>query len=139
MSVNRTFQAIPATVREWVRYIDALLFTRSFPATLTGCTTVPSGAISYVVSAGIVTIRIPVMSGTSSSGAATLTGVPNEILPAFAMTCVGRVTDNGVTSFGVYRVDTTGTITLFPNATLGAFAAAGMKGSADSVISYVIE
>lgn len=139
MSVNRTFQAIPATVREWVRFLDRLLFARTFSTTLTGCATVPTGTISYVVSAGIATLRIPVITGTSSSGAATFTGVPDEILPAFAMTCVGRVTDNGVTTFGVYRVDTTGTITLFPNATLGAFTAAGIKGSADSVISYVIE
>lgn len=140
MTVKRTFNFIPQSLREWTRFFDDLLFMRSFVTTLTGCTTSPTGTVYYTVSAGIAVLRIPSISATSNSTASTLTNLPAEITPVqSSISCIGRVTDNGTTAFGIYRPDPSGVITLYPNAALGNFTNAGTKGTANSDFAYLLE
>lgn len=108
----------------------------TFTGTLTGCTTSPTGTLTYVVSGGVVTLYIPQINGTSSSTAATITGAPSLIFPAQAQVVNCRLQDNTVVIAGYVRVETSGVLTLFPNVSLGTFTAAGTKGTEISTITY---
>ena len=114
---------------------DQLGAIGSFTATLTGCTTSPTGSISYVVNGSIVTLTIPAITATSNTTAATLTGMPAAIRPAANRIDVGVTTDNGVSAVSQILIDSAGVITLGFGA--GAtFTAAGTKGVQLCTITY---
>lgn len=108
----------------------------SFTATLTGCTTSPTGTVYYVRQGKQVTLNVPAISGTSNTTAATLTGLPATLYPARAETVLARITDNGTTTVGLAVIGTDGTITLYASAAAAAFTNSGTKGVAAVSLTY---
>lgn len=108
--------------------------TGSFEATLTGCTTSPTGTVGYSVSSGLVTLQFPAISGTSNSTSATLTGLPEALYPVTAQSMIGITTDSGSDNISEISVGTDGVITL--SDVLGSFTASGTKGVAACTITY---
>jgi hypothetical protein len=100
----------------------------TFTASLTGCTTVPTGTVRYSRQGNLVSLFIPGITGVSNTNAATLTGVPAAITPANAVFGFALITDNGVVEDASVIIETTSIITLRrPNGV--AFTAAGNKGT----------
>lgn len=139
-SVIRTFVAVPQNVREWVKFFESLFFSNTFVASLSGCTTTPTGTVRYSVSAGLVVLDVPQIEGTSSSAAATLSTLPIQLRPASAKTAIARVTDNGTVTFGLFVIATTGVITLssVPSGST-VFTAAGTKGVKACSVVYELD
>lgn len=105
--------------------------------TLTGCTTSPTGTLTYKVHDDWAHATLPQILATSNTTAATLTGIPAAIRPAANRVCVGTTQDNGVNAVSLLRVDTGGTITLFFGVT-ATFTGSGTKGIGDCEISWRI-
>lgn len=111
----------------------------SFTATLTGCTTSPTGDVFYAVTGGQCVLQIPFISATSNTTAMTLTGAPTAIRPTRDQTVLCRVIDNGVSQLGLATIATTGVITLNLGAGAGVFTAAGSKGLPVQTITYMVD
>lgn len=139
MKPNRTFSAIPSDIRDWTRFLSQLLFARTFTTALLGCTTEPTGTCRYTVSAGIVTLAIPEITGTSNSVNAFLESLPDEITPEHDQQCLARIIDNGTTAVGLVQVGTDTGITLYKNLDAGSFTNSGTKGIKASVICYPLD
>lgn len=139
MSVNRTFTAVPQDNRDWTRFLQGLFFARELTATLSGCTTVPSGTVRYTVSAGIVCLSIPQLIAVSNTTAATLTSLPLEIRPQREQQCLARIVDNGTTAMGIVQIGTDGAVTLLTGLDGGAFTGSGNKGLKSSIICYPLD
>lgn len=107
----------------------------SFTGTLTGCTTSPTGTISWTIHEGIVTLAIPQISATSNTTAATVTGMPAEIRPAAAQSVLGITTNNSTAAMGKLIVETSGVITLH-NALSATFTNSGTKAVEACTVSY---
>jgi hypothetical protein len=140
--VRRIFPAVPNDIRDWTRYLSGLFFARSFTATLTGCTTAPTGIIKYTASAGIVALSIPTILATSNTTGGSLTGLPEEIRPpntGLAKYVVVPIVDNGTSAFGLIAVNHTDTISLLTGAAGGGFTAAGQKGIRSIVALYSLD
>lgn len=113
--------------------------TGSYTGTLTGCTTSPTGTISYSKVGNVVVLFIPNITATSNSVAATITGpAPSAIRPASTQTCITRIQDNSAIAFGLMEMDSAGLITLRSNASAGAFTAANTKGTAVTTVTYTL-
>jgi hypothetical protein len=110
----------------------------SYTGSLTGCTTSPTGSISYTRQRDLVELSLPAISGTSNTTAATITGMPAQIRPATTRIVPVRIQDNGTVSFGLASIDSAGTITLSVGASAGAFTNTGTKGVAATTLSYQI-
>lgn len=139
MKPNRTFPAVPGDLREWTRFLAGLFYAREFTATLLGCTTEPTGTARYTVSAGIVSLCLPGLSGTSNSTLAFLDGLPEEITPEHDRPCIAAIIDNGVTAPGIVHIGTDTGITLYKDLDSGAFTAAGTKGLRGCCITYPLD
>lgn len=139
MKPNRTFLAIPGDLREWTRYLSALLYAREFTTILGGCDTDPEGIARYTVSAGIVCLSLPGLSGTSNSVLGFLEGLPDEITPEHDQACLARITDNGVTTVGLVHIGTDTGITLYKNVAGDPFTASGTKAILGCAITYPLD
>lgn len=139
MKPNRTFPAIPNDIREWTRFLSQLFYARTFTATLVGCTTEPTGTARYTVSAGIVCLALPELTGTSNSALAVLDGLPEEITPEHDQRCIAAIINNGVTASAMIQIGTDTGITLYKDLDAGAFTAAGTKGLRACVITYPLD
>ncbi len=117
--------------------ISALYTAGSFTASLTGCTTVPTGTIYYVMVGDSVILSSDTLTGTSNTTAATLTGMPAAIYPTRTQAAVIRVRENGTSVFGLAEISTSGVITLYPDAFGSGFTAANAKGILRSSFSYL--
>ncbi len=141
MKPNRTFSSVPQDVRDWTRYLSELFFEGEFETILVGCDTNPSGTARYTVSAGIVCLHLPGLSGTSNATSAFLDGLPSEITPQHDQQCVARIIDNGVTAMGIVQIGIDTGITLCPDldATFAGFTASGTKGLKSSIVVYPLD
>lgn len=139
MKPNRTFSAVPQDVRDWTRYLSDLFFDGEFTTALVGCTTSPSGTARYTVSAGIVCLTLPELSGTSNSVNAFLDGLPDEITPQHDQQCLARIIDNGVTAIGLVQIGVDTGITLYKNIDAAAFTASGTKGIKASIVCFPLD
>ena len=139
--VNRTFPAIPDSIRDWTRFLSSLFFARSFECSLIGCTTTPTATARYTASAGIVCLSIPDLSATSNSVNTFLAGLPADITPQHDQPCIARIIDNGVTAAGIAIVGLDGSMTLTKDlsGTSGTFTAAGTKGIRFSNVVYPLD
>jgi len=100
----------------------------SFPATLTGCTTSPTGTAYYTRVGKNVTVRLPFLEATSNSIACTLTGFPAELTPTHTPCVSISVMDNGTNAIRVATLSGT-TLSLWGSASItGPFTASGIKG-----------
>lgn len=109
----------------------------SFTATLTGCTTSPTGSVNYTKQGRHVTLNIPNISGTSNTTAATLTGLPAELWPVNNRSVIGICVDNGTEKLSQITVLTSGEIIL-NNALSATFTSSGTKGVSALTVSYEI-
>lgn len=111
----------------------------TFTATLTGCTTSPTGTVRYSRSGNIVTLHIPAISGTSNTTAMTLTGLPSALqVGTTTQNAVVRVTDNGTASFGTAAIAAPGSAISFGIGASGSgtFTGSGTKGVLSSIMTY---
>lgn len=106
-----------------------------FTASLTGCTTVPTGVVGASTAGDIVTLHLPQITGTSNSTAATVTGLPALLRPLTSQPGLGVCYDNGTAVISAVRIETTGVITLL-NGLSATFTNVGTKGIAEFVITY---
>jgi hypothetical protein len=114
-------------------------FTWQFTGTITGCTTSPTGSVRYSKKNGVVTLSVDAaITGTSNTDALTLTGMPAFLFPTGNRYAIVRVIDNGVSSFGVGVVSSTGVISFFKDASLQVFTASGTKGVPQFTFTYVV-
>jgi hypothetical protein len=113
----------------------------SFTATLTGCTTSPTATAQYVRVGKMVTVRLPTLTGTSNTGAMTITGFPSAIQPASAVSLpVAYVTDNGATvryTAHAFFLGGSGTLNFSGS---GLFTTSGTKGlGLAQSITYILQ
>lgn len=136
---NRTFPAVPADLREWTRYLNALYFAREWTTTLLGCTTEPTGTARYTVSAGIVCLTLPSLSAVSDEAICFLSDLPSEITPQHDQYCLASIIDNGVTAIGQVLIGIDTGITLYKDLDLGTFTSSGTKGLKYSILTYPLD
>lgn len=110
----------------------------TFTATLTGCTTSPTGTAYYVRNAKQVTISIPQITGTSNSALSGLSGLPAALYPAREQLMFGAFFDAGAESSGVIRVQTSGAINFYPTKFGDSFVTSGTKGNRTLTMSYAL-
>lgn len=95
-------------------------------ATLTGCTTSPTGAVMIRRSGTKVALSLPALSATSNSTALSLTGLGSlNFSNGGVLLC--RVIDNGTTQLGTAAIGTN-SITFGVGASGGSFTNSGTKG-----------
>jgi hypothetical protein len=84
-----------------------------------------------------VTIRIPAISATSNTTAATLTGLPADLWPARDQSVVCRV-QNGASGIvmGLFQVSSAGVVTLAADLGGGVFLNVGTKGIPLQTLTY---
>jgi hypothetical protein len=111
-------------------------YVGSYTGSETGCTTTPTGDITWSRNGDLVTLRFPTITGTSNTTACTITGMPAEIRPLTQQVLVARITDNNVIGFGVVIVETSGVLTLGVGAAAGAFTNVNTKGIPAGSIAY---
>jgi hypothetical protein len=114
----------------------AIRTTNTYTATLTGCTTSPTGTVAYEKIGTIVVLSIPGITGTSNATSATLTGAPAAIRPTNSQTMLMRVIDNAAGSIGTAVMDSAGTITLGLGITGSSFTNSGTKGTLALTLAY---
>lgn len=102
--------------------------TTSFTATLTGCTTSPTGSVLYKRQGSTVWLTFPLITGTSNTTGATLTGLPAVITPTSNRYVSGIVKDNSVDKGASLAIGSSGVITLSNGFANSIFTAAGTKG-----------
>jgi hypothetical protein len=113
----------------------------SFTATLTGCTTSPTGTASYIVQDGMVIITFPSLTATSNSTSCTLTGLPSGLQPAsVTSSCFVTGSNNSavVSDMQVAIAPSSGTMTLYKNGSSTGFTGSGTKGIYASTITYML-
>ncbi len=100
----------------------------TFTVSLTGCTAGVTGTAAYSVINNVVTLYLPILTGTSNTTDMTATGLPAQIQPATAhnaFPCLGL--DNGSNLTAPARADiAVGTITFYT--TFGAAAWTNVNG-----------
>jgi hypothetical protein len=113
----------------------------TFTATLTGCTTSPTGTVKWWRNGNVVTAILPTLTATSNSTSCSLTGLPAILWPTTAQTFgVGALSNNGAFSSpgGIY-LDTGGVINLFYAGSSTGFTASGTKGiSSPATVSWLL-
>lgn len=123
----------------WANLKAALFGAGSFTATLTGCTTSPTGTVNYAKIGNVVTLSFAAsITGTSNTTVATITGLPTAVRPASQHVLNARVLDNGAAAITLVRIETDGTITLFSNMGGWNFTASGTKGIGQDDITYLL-
>jgi hypothetical protein len=111
----------------------------SWTATLTGCTTSPTGAVQSTIQGKCMTHFISAtIQGTSNTTSATLTGMPADMWPLTASTQSLWTRDNGTNDvIGRSSVGTSGVISL-GNGNSSVFTGSGNKGVVTNTFSYEV-
>jgi hypothetical protein len=112
----------------------------TFTADLTGCTVAIQGTATWTKAGNVVTVRYPVLTGTSNTTAATITGAPAAIQPTTAaLGMVGITQDNSATpALARLDVGTNGVVTLYINSNSATFTGSNTKGiSAGLTLTYL--
>lgn len=122
--------------------VDMAPDTGTFTATLTGCTTAPTGTARWAKIGNLVLLQLPAITGTSNSTGCTFTGVPSEIwttASGASNQSIPFIVDNSVTTNGAVSVGNSGTVQFYKGAseTTASFTAAGTKGlNASVTVAY---
>jgi hypothetical protein len=112
----------------------------TFTATLTGCDTSPTGTVRAVKQGTLVTLYLPLITGTSNSTAATLTGLSTSLYPARDQSILCRVSNGGSgIVLGLLEIDPAGLITLRGDVGGGVFLGSGTKGVQIQTLTYSVE
>ena len=109
----------------------------SFTVTGTGFTVPPTGTARYVRAGNLVSLFVPVLTGTSNATTFTLTGLPAAVTPTQTVLVPVLIDDNTVTALGLARLTAASTtITLFTGAFSAVWTAAGTKTLYFSSLTY---
>lgn len=108
----------------------------TFTATLTGCTTSPTVTVNWNRIGNVVTLDIPLITGTSNTTACTLTGLPAGLAPARAQRCMAMIENAAVFEAGSIAISAGTQILTVVRVTNAAFTNTGTKGIANITITY---
>jgi hypothetical protein len=114
----------------------------TFTATITGCTTSPTGTASYVLIGKSVTLILPAITATSNATTFTYTGLPAGIQPTTTQNIAIKEVSNNVIAYddGTVQVGASGTITFRKSASASGWTNSGTKGLAiATTISYSLQ
>lgn len=124
----------------------------TFTASVTGCTTTPTGTARYSIAGNLCVVSLAPsgnITGTSSSTALTVTGLPAACQPATQFpVCICSVADNGLlVNAGAEISPGSGTIIFFRSVVSGTavtysgtgFTASGVKGMDSTVLAYNLD
>lgn len=111
----------------------------TFTATATGFSgTAPSGTARYVRVGKQVTLRLPVLSGTSNASSLTITGVPAGLAAVAGDTFyVVLLQDNGAFQTGLLVLNGT-TLILYATPGFAGFTPSGAKGLFGTVLTWLL-
>lgn len=117
---------------------DISIVQGTFTASLTGCTSVPTGSAVYSITNNVVTLFLPGLTGTSNTTACTVTGLPAAITPTTTHSGFSAVTtDNSANGSGTINVRSDNTIQLQVSPASAVFTNTGTKGlSAGVTVTY---
>lgn len=107
----------------------------SYTGTLTGCTTSPTASIEYSIEGDLVVLKLPSLSATSNTTAATVTGMPTTIRPLAAQDILAVCIDDGTSKVSRINVGTDGVLTLY-NSLSPTFTNTGTKGIQSCTAQY---
>jgi hypothetical protein len=114
--------------------------SNTFTATLTGCTTAPTGTVRFIRDGQKVTLYIPQILATSNTTACTLTGLPTRLIPTRDQIVFACYRNNGVDAAGLLQITTAGGMVFFNDARSSTFfTAAGAKGALDVTLTYSLD
>lgn len=109
----------------------------SYTGASTGHTVAQAPVVKGDVLGNLVTLTVPLVTGTSNATTFTITGMPTELRPAADRDLVGRVQDNtGSFVAGLVRIKTTGVIEVYATLSGGAFTSSGTKALGALSVSY---
>jgi hypothetical protein len=112
----------------------------SYTGTMTGLTTSPTATMNYTRIGRQVVIDIATITGTSNATTMTITGAPVGIRPTTTTKyAAARIQDAGLSSFGVVRMTTAGTLDFRSDSGGGAFTDSGTKGCSDFIMTYNLD
>lgn len=116
----------------------------TYTGTLTGCTTSPTGTITYTLTGKIVSLNIPVIQATSNTTDMTVTGMPAHIRPSISKSLpTGPLKDNGnptTTQTTSILILTNGTLSFSLNGSGAGFTNANNKGMSTNLgITYTLQ
>lgn len=116
----------------------AVLTPDTFTATLTGCTTAPTGSVKYSKVGNVIVMDVPAFTATSNATTKSLTGAPVAVRPAAQKIFVGVGRDNGGAYSAVEIVlETTGVINFYYNFE-NAWTGSGGFGVRQFSLSYTL-
>jgi hypothetical protein len=101
-------------------------FSGSFPCSLSGCTTIPTGTAYFNKIGNVVTILFPTLLGTSNTNACQINGLPSYLQPFTQTDVAVRLIDSAGIVIGSIAFQTASYCILLPNA--GAWPTSGYKG-----------
>jgi hypothetical protein len=110
----------------------------SAPLTLTGVTGAPMGLASFVRQGTLITANIPLITGTSNSTSATLTGLPEALRPSVDRPIQAIVQDSTGITMGLMTVQSGGNIVLSADVGGGAFTSSGTKGVRPQTVTWTL-
>jgi hypothetical protein len=116
-------------------------YSGTFTITGTGFVSNPTGTAYWRLNNGVVTLRIPSLSGVSNNAAFTLTGLPAAIIPAASFNLVGGTGYDVTTGQFIVFMQTagsSGTLYLSKVVPGGAWVNANTKTFDNNVITYPI-
>jgi hypothetical protein len=123
-------------------FVDMTPDTGTFTATLTGCSTSPTGTAIWARHGNMVTLLIPLVTGTSTADTCAITGLPAVIQPIRTQMCAVGDMENATVLTGTYAAsiaNASGTITFYFNGSASGFTASGTKGfAAAQLIQYLL-
>ncbi len=127
--------------QNFVNVLEPIFFQTSgqFVAGLTGTTLPQNGTVYWQRSTatGPITMLIPTLTGTSNTTAATLTGLPKGLWPTSEQALIVRTVDSGVFAIAFLTISTLGAITLYKTADSATFTNTGIKGVAETSVTYM--
>lgn len=122
-------------------YVDIGTVEGSFTATLTGCTTSPTGTVYYARNGRQVTLHFPALSATSNAATMTVTGLPAHLQPSRSQyLSYPLATDNSAVRYEPYCLVSggSGTIAFGITGLSSGWTTSGTKGIYTASVTYLL-
>lgn len=107
--------------------------------TLTGCTSVVSGTVTWFCEGPTVTVRFVALYGTSNTTTMTgSSGLPSYLWPGTTHNVMVKTIDSGINSYAFATVATDGSWTFYKDPNASSFTASGNKGIGSCTVQYTL-
>lgn len=111
----------------------------SYTATLSGCTTAPTGSVKVAKLGDIVIVDVPAFSATSNATSKTLTGMPAAYRPIASKNFIAIASDNGGANAAVLMtIGTDGVMTFYKNLDGGSPTNSGTWSTPEQSFVYAV-